>query len=81
MDGRQRYDRPMSRPAGDEDRLTGREHDVLELLAAGFQLEVIADRLGIGVETVRTHVRKASDRLGAANRTQAVAIAIRRGLI
>ena len=71
----------MTRAAGEEIRLTGRERDVLELLAAGLQLEVIAQRLGIGLETVRTHVRKASARLGAANRTQAVAIAIRRGLI
>jgi DNA-binding NarL/FixJ family response regulator len=62
-------------------RLTEREREVLELLAAGLRLEVIALRLGIGLETVRTHVRNASERLGAANRTQAVAIAIRRGLI
>ena len=62
-------------------RLTARERDVLELLAGGLQLEVIAQELGIGLETVRTHLRKASERLGAANRTQAVAIAIRNGLI
>jgi DNA-binding NarL/FixJ family response regulator len=67
--------------AAEQVRLTPREHEVLELLAEGLQLEMIAVRLGIGLETVRTHLRKASDRLGAANRTQAVAIAIRRGLI
>jgi DNA-binding CsgD family transcriptional regulator len=61
--------------------LTGREREVLTLLAQGLYLEEIAQRLGIGSETVRTHVRKASERLGAANRTHAVAIAIRRGLI
>ena len=61
--------------------LTGREREVLTLLAQGLYLDEIAGRLGIGSETVRTHVRKASDRLGAANRTHAVAIAIRRGLI
>jgi two-component system, NarL family, nitrate/nitrite response regulator NarL len=71
----------MSRNSVDEIHLTARERDVLELLAEGLHLEVIAGRLGIGLETVRTHVRHASDRLGAANRTQAVAIAIRRGLI
>ena len=64
-----------------EVRLTGRERDVLELLAGGQRLEGIAARLGIGLETVRTHVQHAAKRLGAANRTQAVAIAIRRGLI
>ncbi len=65
----------------EEIHLTGRERDVLVLLAQGLQLDEIASRLGIGSETVRTHVRKASERLGAANRTHAVAIAIRRKLI
>ena len=71
----------MERTEIGEVRLTGRERDVLTLLAQGLQLEEIAARLGIGSETVRTHVRKASERLGAANRTHAVAIAIRRKLI
>ena len=71
----------MERTAIGGVRLTGREYDVLTLLAQGLQLEEIAARLGIGSETVRTHVRKASERLGAANRTHAVAIAIRRKLI
>jgi DNA-binding CsgD family transcriptional regulator len=61
--------------------LTGREREVLTLLAQGLYLDEIGQRLGIGSETVRTHLRKASGRLGAANRTHAVAIAIRRGLI
>jgi len=62
-------------------RLTARERDVLELLARGLRHEQIAERLGIGSETVRSHVRNASERLGAVNRTQAVAIAVRHGLI
>jgi DNA-binding CsgD family transcriptional regulator len=61
--------------------LTEREREVLTLLAQGLQLEEIGNRLGIGTETVRTHVRNASDRLGASNRTHAVAIAIRHKLI
>jgi LuxR family quorum sensing-dependent transcriptional regulator len=61
--------------------LTGRERQVLSLLAMGRQLDEIALELGIGSETVRTHLRNASRRLGAANRTHAVAIAIRRQLI
>jgi DNA-binding NarL/FixJ family response regulator len=61
--------------------LTEREREVLTLLAQGLQLEEIGHRLGIGTETVRTHVRNASDRLGASNRTHAVAIAIRHKLI
>jgi two-component system, NarL family, response regulator LiaR len=61
--------------------LTARERQVLVLLADGLAHDEIAKRLGIGSETVRTHVRKASSRLGASTRTQAVAIAIRLGLI
>jgi DNA-binding CsgD family transcriptional regulator len=71
----------MGRAETDEIRLTGREREVLVLLAQGLQLDEIAARLGIGSETVRTHVRKAGERLGAANRTHAVAIAIRQKLI
>jgi len=62
-------------------RLTQRELDVLGLLAEGLPHAEIGDRLGISSETVRTHLRKASNRLGAATRTQAVATALRRGLI
>ncbi|MFL5926902.1 MAG: response regulator [Gaiellaceae bacterium] len=61
--------------------LTQREVDVLCLLAEGLQHEEIGRRLGISAETVRTHLRKASHRLGAATRTQAVATALRLGLI
>jgi DNA-binding NarL/FixJ family response regulator len=62
-------------------KLTQRELDVLGLLAEGLQHEEIGRRLGISSETVRTHLRKASDRLGASTRTQAVATALRLGLI
>jgi DNA-binding CsgD family transcriptional regulator len=62
-------------------RLTERELDVLRLLAEGLRQEEIGRRLGIGPETVRTHLRKACARLGAATRTQAVAAALRQGLI
>jgi two-component system response regulator DesR len=62
-------------------KLTQRELEVLGLLAEGLQHEEIGRRLGISSETVRTHLRKASDRLGAATRTQAVATALRLGLI
>ena len=62
-------------------KLTQRELDVLGLLAEGMQHEEIGRRLGISSETVRTHLRKACDRLGAATRTQAVATALRLGLI
>jgi DNA-binding NarL/FixJ family response regulator len=61
--------------------LTTREREVLSLLSEGLTHEEIGARLSISGETVRTHVRKASERLGAATRTQAVAIALRLGLI
>lgn len=61
--------------------LTTRELEVLTLVAEGLSHEQIGARLGIGAETVRTHLRKASTRLGAATRTQAVAVALRLGLI
>jgi DNA-binding NarL/FixJ family response regulator len=61
--------------------LTAREREVLRLLAEGLAHEKIGGYLGIGAETVRTHLRKASERLGAANRTQAVATALRLGII
>jgi DNA-binding NarL/FixJ family response regulator len=64
-----------------EPALTPREVDVLTLLAEGLSHEEIGTRLAIGTETVRTHVRKATDRLGASTRTQAVALALRKGLI
>jgi len=61
--------------------LTERELAVLELLAEGLPHEEIGRRLGITAETVRSHLRKSCDRLGATTRTQAVAIALRMGLI
>jgi DNA-binding NarL/FixJ family response regulator len=74
-------DPALGRGATRSQRLTQREVDVLGLLAEGLQHQEIGRRLGISPETVRTHLRKASDRLGAASRTQAVATALRLGLI
>ena len=62
-------------------KLTQRERDVLRLLADGLTNEEIGKRLFISPETVRTHVRKAMDKLDADTRTQAVATALRQSLI
>jgi DNA-binding NarL/FixJ family response regulator len=62
-------------------QLTARERDVLRLLADGLSNEEIGKRLFISAETVRTHVRKAMDKLDADTRTQAVARALREHLI
>ena len=62
-------------------QLTQRERDVLRLLADGLANDEIGKRLFISAETVRTHVRKAMDKLDADTRTQAVARALRQQLI
>jgi DNA-binding NarL/FixJ family response regulator len=67
--------------AKDLPALTQRERDVLRLLADGLSNEEIGRRLFISPETVRTHVRKAMEKLDADTRTQAVATALRLGLI
>ena len=61
--------------------LTDRECSVLTLLAEGMSHDEIGSELSISGETVRTHVRKASKRLGGATRTETVAKALRLGLI
>jgi DNA-binding CsgD family transcriptional regulator len=60
--------------------LTPRESEVLAHVADGLSQEEIGRRLSISPETVRTHVRKARDRLNARTRTHAVATALRLGL-
>ena len=70
-------------PAGElrTEHLTARELDVLELLADGLPNKAIAARLGISDQTVKVHVASIAGKLGAANRTDAVRRALRRGLI
>lgn len=79
--GNSYVDAALAQPRPIRSALTARELDVLRLLADGHRHEEIGRRLGIGSETVRTHLRKACSRLGAATRTQAVATALRQGLI
>jgi DNA-binding NarL/FixJ family response regulator len=61
--------------------LTDRERQVLRLLADGCSYEEVGQQLFISPETVRTHVAKAQRKLGVRTRTQAVAAALRTGLI
>jgi len=61
--------------------LTPRELEVLELLADGLPNRQIALRLGMSPETVKFHVAQISGKLGVSNRTEAVRVAIRRGLL
>jgi DNA-binding NarL/FixJ family response regulator len=62
-------------------QLTPREHDVLELLVDGAPNKEIARRLGIAASTVKFHVRSIADKLGADGRAEAVAYALRRGIV
>jgi DNA-binding CsgD family transcriptional regulator len=61
--------------------LTPREREVLTLLAAGASNKVIARALGVSVHTAKFHVASLTEKLGARGRLEAVAIAIRTGLI
>lgn len=65
---------------GDE-QLTEREVEVLQLVAGGNRNREIAARLFISEETVKVHVKHIMEKLAAADRTQAVAIGLRRGII
>jgi two-component system nitrate/nitrite response regulator NarL len=64
-----------------EEPMTTREIEVLELLTEGLPNKAIAARLGISDQTVKFHVSSICGKLGAANRTDAVRRAIRRGLV
>lgn len=62
-------------------QLSAREKDVLGLLADGLGVSAIAGRLFISESTTKTHISKLYEKLGAANRAQALMTALRLGLI
>ena len=64
-----------------DEALTAREVEVLQQVAAGNRNKNIAERLFISEETVKVHIRHIMEKLGASDRTQAVAIAVKRGII
>ena len=64
-----------------DDALSVREVDVLRHVAEGNRNRDIAERLFISEETVKVHLKHVMEKLGASDRTQAVAIAVRRGII
>jgi LuxR family quorum sensing-dependent transcriptional regulator len=66
---------------GSSARLTPREIAALRLISTGAQHRRVAEALGLGEETVRSHLKKAQIKLGANNRTHAVAEALRQNLI
>jgi DNA-binding NarL/FixJ family response regulator len=63
------------------DELTARELDVLRLIRDGYRNKQIADQLSISENTVNFHIKNLVDKLQANDRTHAVTIALRRGLL
>lgn len=72
-------DAGFAEPKDGRKPLSVREREILGLLAEGMSGTAIAERLVLSPETVRTHVRNATRKLGAATRSQAVAMALSRG--
>lgn len=70
----------LAQHMGDEE-LTPREVEVLKKIADGNRNRDIADILRISEETVKVHVKHIMEKLGASDRTQAIAIAVRRGIM
>ena len=64
-----------------DDALTPREIDVLRLIARGNANKIIAAELSLTEETVKSHIRNILSKLGANDRTHAVAIGLKRGII
>lgn len=64
-----------------DEALTDREIEVLKQVAEGNRNRDIAEKLFISEETVKVHIKHVMEKLGAADRTQAVAIGVRRGFI
>jgi two-component system, NarL family, nitrate/nitrite response regulator NarL len=75
------FDQADRRSLAADEPLTRRELGVLERLVEGLSNKAIAALLGISDQTVKFHVAAICGKLGAANRTDAVRRAIRRGLI
>jgi two-component system NarL family response regulator len=76
-----RFVDPAVPPSGSRGKLTRRQREILQLLADGGSTAFAARELGLSEETVKTHTKNILGRLGARNRTHAVAIALRECLI
>jgi NarL family two-component system response regulator LiaR len=72
---------PRRRSTGQDEGLTRREREVLELIAVGRSNKRIAVELGIAEKTVKTHVGHLLAKLGVADRTQAALLAVRSGVV
>ncbi|GAA3055239.1 LuxR family transcriptional regulator [Streptomyces sp. NRRL B-1568] len=72
---------PRHAPTGRAAALTGREREILRLMAKGRSNQEAATQLQVSLETVKTHVGNVLTKLGASNRTQAVVLAYEEGLM
>jgi DNA-binding NarL/FixJ family response regulator len=77
----ERFVDPDVPPRGSRGKLTKRQREILQLLANGESTTVAARELDLSEETIKTHTKNALARLGARNRTHAVAIALRESLV
>jgi DNA-binding NarL/FixJ family response regulator len=68
-------------PKGGDSPLSAREAQILQHIASGSSTKEVARDLGISVHTVKTHLERIFDKLGANDRAQAVAIALRLGVV
>lgn len=71
----------MRRASGESTNLTEREHDVLLLLADGLGASAIGEKLYLSESTAKSHIARIYQKLGAANRAQALVTAMRIGLL
>jgi len=75
------FQQPPSAAAEELATLTAREQEVLDYLAKGFLYKEIADALSISYDTVHTHIRNIYEKLHVHSKSQAVAKALREGLV
>jgi DNA-binding NarL/FixJ family response regulator len=73
------YFHPVGKPSAELQQLTGREHEILRLLAKGYMYKEIADHLGVSMSTVRTHVSAVYEKLHVHSRTEAAMKLVERG--
>jgi DNA-binding NarL/FixJ family response regulator len=71
----------MRRQSSESTKLTDREHEVLLLLADGLGATAIGEKLYMSESTAKSHIARIYQKLGAANRAQALVTAMRIGLL
>jgi DNA-binding NarL/FixJ family response regulator len=71
----------LANRTADTAHLTGREVDVLTLLGNGYSNKIIAEALGITLDTAKKHVRNVIDKMQARSRTHAAIIAVQAGIV